>query len=157
MGDISRSCFCFRLECSFQKWSEGRSLKNPFAGISAEINSKRQIHFYFWQTHFYFLNKSKGRLERYKNRHEAGKNVPGSWDRALSIDDVKWCIGRKSKLDENNSGRFGRYKNRNEARKNVLRSWDRDLSIGEVKWSIRRKSKWCKNQKWERKWSFGTP
>ena len=65
-------------------------------------------------------------------------------------------MSKMRKMSENKSSRLGRYRNRNWARKNVLRSWDRDLSIGEVKWSIGRKSKWCKNQKWKRKWSFGT-
>ena len=31
-----------------------------------------------------------------------------------------------------------------------------NLAIGKVKWSVGRKSKWRKNQKWKRKWSFGT-
>ena len=41
-----------------------------------------------------------GRLGRYRNRNWARKNIPNSWDRDLSIGDVEWSIGRKSKLEK---------------------------------------------------------
>ncbi len=39
------------------------------------------------------MTKNKnGRLGRYKNRQESRKNVLNSWDRDLSIGDVKWSV-----------------------------------------------------------------
>ena len=38
------------------------------------------------------------RLGRYMDRSESRKNVLNSWDRDLSVGEVKWSIGRKSKL-----------------------------------------------------------
>ena len=82
-----------------------------------------------------------GRLGRYKNRQEARKNVLNSWDRDLSIDEVKWSIkdenqnGVKTK-NGNESGRLGRYTNRNWAGKNFLNSWDRGKIIDELKSSF---------------------
>ena len=76
--------------------------------------------------------------------------------RKIKIERKSWKILKMVNMSKVKWGCLGRYMNRQEAGKNVLRSWDRDLSIGEVQWSITRKSKWCKNQKWKRKWSFGT-
>ena len=38
-----------------------------------------------------------GRLGRYRNRQEAGKNVLNSWDRDLSVGDLKWCVRGQEK------------------------------------------------------------
>ena len=38
-----------------------------------------------------FKNKG-GRLGRFKNRNEARKKVMNSWDRDLSIGNLKWCV-----------------------------------------------------------------
>ena len=40
------------------------------------------------------------RLGRYMDRSESRKNVLNSWDRDLSVGEVKWSIGRKSKLEK---------------------------------------------------------
>ena len=37
------------------------------------------------------------RLGRYRNRREAGKNVLNSWDRDLSVGDLKWCVRGQEK------------------------------------------------------------
>ena len=38
-----------------------------------------------------------GRLGRYRNRQEAGKNILNSWDRDLSVGDLKWCVRGQEK------------------------------------------------------------
>ena len=42
----------------------------------------------------------EGRLGRYNNRNEAGKKVTGSWDRDLSIGELKSVLG-DTKITEN--------------------------------------------------------
>ena len=46
---------------------------------------------YPWQNHGKMKNKGV-RLGRFKNRHEARKKAMNSWDRDLSIDNLKWCV-----------------------------------------------------------------
>ena len=51
-----------------------------------------------------FLKNAKleeGRLGRYKNRNEAGKKVTGSWDRDLSIGEIKRVLGDPKIAEKN--------------------------------------------------------
>ena len=38
------------------------------------------------------IENKRGRLGRFKNRNEARKKVMNSWDRDLSIGNLKWCV-----------------------------------------------------------------
>ena len=91
-----------------------------FPGISAEINSKTQIH-------FYFLNKFK--VVVWNAIRTATK--PKKMFRAAEVE-LYQLVRSNDAYDENQNwtknknknkrSRFGRYMNRNEVRKNVLRS-----------------------------------
>ena len=45
---------------------------------------------------------NRGRLGRYRNRQEAGKNVLNSRDRDLSIGDLKRCVRGQKKIKYQN-------------------------------------------------------
>ena len=97
-----------RCECNDRLFTTRRQLpmttsektKNEFYKLIIQITV-----FYYsrigWQIGKYKMD----RLGRYQNRNWARKNVLRSWDRDLSIGDVKWCIGRKLKLKKRVPGR----------------------------------------------------